>query len=106
LQAELQAGSKREFITLILDDPDDDDDTPFGEAVYLSVVQFDGVDAGLVVSAGYGHRVGASIVMAVIDSNKLSSAGHITVSVLGRQRVASLVAGHVLYDPKNEKLKG
>ena len=110
LQAEHQAGAQRQFVTLTLDDPADDQtgDKPdaFGEAVYLSVVQCDGVDAGLVVSAGYGHRVGASIAMAVIDSDKLSASEHITVTVLGRQREAHLVPSHVLYDPQNEKLRG
>ena len=79
---------------------------PFGEAVYLSVVKCDGVDSGLVVSAGYGHRVGASIAMAVIDSDKLSASERITVKVLGRQREAHLVPSNVLYDPQNEKLRG
>ncbi|MEK9710602.1 MAG: glycine cleavage T C-terminal barrel domain-containing protein, partial [Alphaproteobacteria bacterium] len=106
LQAEYQARSQRQFVTLTLDDPADDNADPFGEAVYLSVVQCDGVDAGLVVSSGYGHRVGKSIAMAVVDQDKLASAGQITVTVLGRQRVAHLVPAHVLYDPTNEKLRG
>jgi dimethylglycine dehydrogenase len=112
LQAEHQAGTQRQLVTLTLDDPAPADDLAndkpdaFGEAVYLSVVQCDGVDAGVVVSAGYGHRVGASIAMAVIDSNKLSASEHITVTVLGRQREAHLVPSHVLYDPQNEKLRG
>jgi len=106
LQAEQQAGSAREFVTLTLDDPSDDDKTPFGEAVYLSVVQCDGVDAGLVVSAGYGHRVGVSIVMAVVDRDKMAAADSITVTVLGRPRAAHLVSAPSLYDPQNEKLRG
>jgi len=103
LQAEKQAGSQREFVTLTLDDPDDD--APFGEAVYLSNVSIDGVDAGLVVSAGYGHRVGASIAMAVVDRQALAKAKDISVLVLGRQRRATVVEGHVLYDPENAKMK-
>jgi dimethylglycine dehydrogenase len=106
LQAEQQAGSAREFVTLTLDDPSDDDKTPFGEAVYLSVVQCDGVDAGLVVSAGYGYRVGVSIVMAVVDRDKMAAADSITVTVLGRPRAAHLVLAPSLYDPQNEKLRG
>jgi dimethylglycine dehydrogenase len=106
LQAEQQAGSAREFVTLTLDDPSDDDKTPFGEAVYLSVVQCDGVDAGLVVSAGYGHRVGVSIVMAVVERDKMAAADSITVTVLGRPRAAHLVSAPSLYDPQNEKLRG
>ena len=104
LQSESQAGSDREFVTLVLEDPEDDG--PFGEAVYLSSVVIDGADAGLVVSCGFGHRVGASIAMAVVDRKALKSGSDISVNVLGRLRRATLVEGHVLYDPENIKMKG
>ena len=104
LQAEKQAGSQVEFVTLTLDDPDDG--APFGEAVYISNVSIDGVDAGLVVSDGYGHRVGASIAMAVVDRQALAKAKDISVLVLGRKRRATVVKVHVLYDPENEKMNG
>ena len=103
LQAEHQAGVTQSFVTLTLDDPVDGE--PFGEAVYLSTVRIDGNDAGLVVSAGYGHRVGKSIAMAVLDAKMLESGGAMTVDVLGRERAAHLVAGDVLYDPENAKMK-
>ena len=103
LQAEHQAGVTQNFVTLTLDDPADGE--PFGEAVYLSTVRIDGNDAGLVVSAGYGHRVGKSIAMAVLDARMLESGGAMTVDVLGRERAAHLVAGDVLYDPENAKMK-
>ena len=104
LKSESQAGSGREFATLVLDDPEDDGS--FGEAVYLSSVLIDGDDVGLVLSSGYGHRVGASIAMAVVDRKALKSGSDISVNVLGRPRRATLVEGHVLYDPENIKMKG
>ena len=88
----------------MLDDPEDDGS--FGEAVYLSSVLIDGDDVGLVLSSGYGHRVGASIAMAVVDRKALKSGSDISVNVLGRPRRATLVEEHVLYDPKNIKMKG
>ena len=91
---------------LTLDDPVDGNSDPFGEAVYLSVVQCDGVDSGLVVSAGYGHRVNKSIAMAVVDTDKLVSASQISVAVVGRPRSAHLVPAHALYDLNDEKLRG
>ena len=103
LQAEHQAGAKQTFITLTLDDPTDGES--FGEAVYLSTVQINGNDAGLVVSAGYGHRVSKSIAMAVVDSKMLEAGGSLTVDVLGRERAAQRVEGDVLYDPTNERMK-
>jgi dimethylglycine dehydrogenase len=96
-------GVTQNFVTLTLEDPADGE--PFGEAVYLSTVRIDGNDAGLVVSAGYGHRVGKSIAMAVLDARMLDSGGAMTVDVLGRERAAHLVAGDVLYDPENAKMK-
>ena len=103
LQDECKVGSKREFITLILDDPEDN--KPFGEAVYLSSVLIDGVDMGLVVSSGYGHRVKASIAMAVVDCEALKNGSEISVLVLGRPRRARLVQDHASYDPANSKMK-
>ncbi|MEL0293733.1 MAG: glycine cleavage T C-terminal barrel domain-containing protein, partial [Alphaproteobacteria bacterium] len=103
LLTEHQAGTKREFVTLTLDDPEDGE--AFGEAVYLSTVLVDGVSAGLVVSAGYGHRVGKSIAMAVLDKDAVAKGGAISVDVLGRKRAAKIVDGGVLYDPDNSRMK-
>ena len=103
LASELQAGPKHGFVTLTIDDPADGE--PFGEAVYLSTLLVDGNAAGLVVSAGYGHRTGHSIAMAVVDSGVLAQGGQFSVDVLGRERRANLVAGDVLYDPQNERVK-
>ncbi|MDA7598974.1 FAD-dependent oxidoreductase [Alphaproteobacteria bacterium] len=103
LQSEHQAGASKRFVTLTLDDPSDGE--PFGEAVYLSTVSINGEDAGLVVSAGYGHRVQKSIVMAVVDRAMLEAGGAMTVTVLGRERTAHLVDGGILYDADNAKMK-
>ena len=103
LQAEHQAGVKQTFVTLTVQDPTDGE--PFGEAVYLSTVLIDGNAAGLVVSAGYGHRTGHSIAMAVVDSGMLESGGVLSVDILGRERAAQRIEGDVLYDPTNERMK-
>ena len=103
LMAEHQAGAKRQFVTLTVDDPADGE--TFGEAVYLSTVLVNDAPAGLVVSAGYGHRVGASIAMAVIDSDALGNGAAIAVDVLGRTRHAHIVDGNALYDANNTRLK-
>jgi hypothetical protein len=44
--------------------------------------------------------------MAVIDRKSLKSGSDISVHVLGRPRRATLIEGHVLYDPENTKMKG
>ena len=98
-----EMSSSREFVTLVLDDPEDDG--PFSEAVYLSSVLIDGADVELVVSSGYGHGR-TSIAMAVVDRKALKSGSDISVNVLGRPRRATLIEEYVLYDPKNIKMKG
>ena len=103
LMAEHQAGAKRQFVTLTVDDPADGE--TFGEAVYLSTVLVNDAPAGLVVSAGYGHRVGASIAMAVIDTEVLVDGAAVAVDVLGRTRHAQIVEGNALYDASNTRLK-
>ena len=105
LQAEEQRGVKRRFVTMTLDDPGDGQ--PFGEAVYLSVISADGKDAGLVLSAGYGHRVGKSVAYGVVDEEAFNNgAPQLSVNVLGRKRQAHIVDSGVLYDAANSKLKG
>ena len=92
---------KRQFVTLTVDDPKDGE--PFGEAIYLSTVNVDGKAAGLVVSAGYGHRIGKSIAMAVLDKARsplvLGSALHLDVTLGASRR------WWVLYDPDNARMK-
>ena len=103
LLAEHQAGAKRQFVTLTVDDPEDGE--PFGEAVYLSTVNADNRAAGLVVSAGYGHRTRKSIAMAVLDKDTIFADAQLSITVLGRKRTAHLVDGGVLYDPDNARMK-
>jgi glycine cleavage system aminomethyltransferase T len=43
--------------------------------------------------------------MAVVDAGMLAAGGAISVDVLGRERRAALVAGDVLYDPDNSRMK-
>ena len=104
LQAEQQRGSSRRYVVMTLEDPADCE--PFGEAVYLSSIQQNGKDVGLVVSAGYGHRVGKSIAYGVIEESAFDGdTSTLTVDVLGRPRKATVVEGEALYDSGNEKVR-
>ena len=57
------------------------------------------------VSAGFGHRIGKSIAMAVLDKDALTTGSAISITILGRERAAHLVDGGVLYDPDNVRMK-
>ena len=73
--------------------------------MYKRQVLVNDAPAGLVVSTGYGHRVGASIAMAVIDTDVLVDGAAVAVDVLGRTRHAQIVEGNALYDASNTRLK-
>ena len=104
LQAEQQQGSKRRYVVMTLEDPTDGE--PFGEAVYLSSIRQGDKDVGLVVSAGYGHRVGKSIAYGVIENDAFDGdASTLTVDVLGRPRKATIVEDESLYDVAHEKVR-
>ena len=104
LQAEMQQGASKRFVTMTLADPTDGE--TFGDAVYLSPIQLGGKDVGLVVSAGYGHRVGKSIAYGVIEESAFAGdmAG-LSVSVLGRDRAATIIDGDAIYDQAHEKVR-
>ncbi len=99
----------RHFVTLSVDDPDDGFDI-CGEAVYLSSVYTDtdcSETAGLVLSAGYGHRTGQSLALAVLDPDQAPAIGReMGVQVVGRPRRARIIAHGAVYDPDNQLLKG
>ena len=103
LEKEKRVGLTSHFITIVLDDPKDEQ--PFGEAIYLSPVFIGDTYLGPIVSAGFGHRVKKSIAMAIIDIRFLDIENkQLYVEVLGRKRKASIVE-KALYDPENIKLK-
>jgi dimethylglycine dehydrogenase len=105
IMSEQQRGVARRFVTMVLDDAADKEEC--GEALYLSPIRADGKDVGLVVSAGYGHRVGKSIAYGVIDEDAFNgSSPKLEIEVLGEYRQAHLVDGGVLYDADNSRLRG
>ena len=107
--AELKDQPARNLVTLALDAPQDN--LPFGEALYLSSVFADEDIAGLVLSAGYGHRTEKSLALAVLEPECSAQPGtEYQVEVLGRKRIARVIAnaenGGDSYDPANQLLKG
>ena len=103
LKRELDIGVTKTFVTLIVEDPEDNE--PFGEPVYLSPVFSGDNYLGPIVSSGYGHRVKKSISMAILDNKILKGLNdQIYIEVLGRKRKASIVK-QALYDPENNKLR-
>jgi dimethylglycine dehydrogenase len=103
LLEQLEAGAGSGFATLVVDEPAE---PPLADAVYLSTV-FDGADAvGLVLSAGYGHRVQKSIALCVLEHDCLAPGTELEIGILGSRRPAVVATRPALYDPDNARLSG
>jgi dimethylglycine dehydrogenase len=103
LLAQLEASAGSGFATLVVDEPTA---PPLADAVYLSTV-FDRVEAvGLVLSAGYGHRVEKSIALCVLDRGSPAPGTELEIEILGSRRRAVVAAHPALYDPDNTRLSG
>ena len=93
----------KEFVVLRLDEAKEEDD---GEALYLSTV-FAGEQAiGLVLAAGYGHRINASIAYAIVEPQHAAAGTRLDIEIVGRRRGAVIQANPCLYDPDNLRLRG
>ncbi|WP_350333045.1 GcvT family protein [Coralliovum pocilloporae] len=98
MDARVQAGLRKTFVTLVLDC----DDAPAhpGDSLIL-----DGRVIGTVTSAGWGHRTGKNIAMAFMDPAHAAPGTECHVQMLGRMTPARVV-DDCLYDPQNERVKG
>lgn len=65
----------------------------------------DGTLVGFVTSGGYGHTVGASLAMAMIDSNQAEVGTALTVHVVGQERTAHVIPSSP-YDPAGAAMRG
>ena len=63
--------------------------------------------AGLVLSAGYGHRTKTSLALAVLEVGENTDIGReLMVEVVGRPRKATIASLGAVYDAENILLKG
>ncbi|MEO1120810.1 MAG: glycine cleavage T C-terminal barrel domain-containing protein, partial [Pseudomonadota bacterium] len=63
-----------------------------------------GSRVGFVTSGGYGHTVGKSLAMALVDPEHAEPGTELSVYVVGKERGAKVVAASP-YDPKGEKMR-
>ncbi len=103
LAAQRAGGARLGFATLIVDEPVV---APFTDAVPLSTV-FDGAEpVGLVLSGGYGHRIGKSIAYTVSAIDRLVAGRRLEMGILGQRRGVIVAESRALYDPGNLRLTG
>ncbi|WP_306043902.1 FAD-dependent oxidoreductase [Mameliella sp. MMSF_3455] len=95
---ERAAGPKRRVVTLEVDATDAD-------ASGYEPVWKDGKRVGFVTSGGYGHTLGKSYALAMMDADAATEGTELTVHVVGAERPARVVAPSP-YDPAGNAMRG
>jgi dimethylglycine dehydrogenase len=96
--AERDRGPARKLVTLEVDAPDAD------AAGYEPVWQ-GGRRVGFVTSGAYGHCVGKSLAMALVEPGLAAPGTDLSVHVVGVERTARVVAPSP-YDPTGTRMRG
>ena len=98
LERERQQGSARRFAILVVDAGDCD-------APYMSTVWSNGEMVGETTSGGWGHRIDASIALAMLRVDLAAPGTALEVEIYGERRPAVVQPDRPLYDPTNERLR-
>ena len=98
LQNEKQQGSKKRFVTMIVEAGDQD-------APYMSTVSHDGEVVGETTSGDWGYRVGNSIALGMIRSDLAVPGTQVEINIFGQMYKATVQPDAPLWDPENERLR-
>lgn len=90
-------GPERILVTLAVDSPD-------AEASGYEPVWHDGRMAGFITSGAYGHTVGKSLAMAMVDKTAAAEGTNLSVHVVGVERGAVVIAPSP-YDPDGKAMR-
>jgi dimethylglycine dehydrogenase len=94
---EQKAGARRTLVTLEIDAADAD-------ASGYEPVWSGGKLAGFVTSGGYGHTVGKSLAMALVDGDVTDVDTELTTHIVGVERGARVIASSP-YDPLGKTMR-
>ena len=95
---EQQQGSKKGFVTMLVD-------APIADAPYMSTVWKDGEVVGETTSGDYGYRVGASIALGTIRTDCTAPGTEVEVEIFGQRCKAVVQEDKPLWDPENERIR-
>ena len=98
LMNEKQQGSKKRFVTLIVDAGAQD-------APYMSTLWHNGEVVGETTSGDWGYRVNASIALGMVRTDLAEPGTELEVEIYGQKRLAKVQADQPLWDPQNERLR-
>ena len=96
---ERNAGGPAQIIVTLKVDSSDADASGY-EPVWK-----DGKRVGFVTSGGYGHTVGKSLAMAMVDRDAAAEGTDLTVHIVGQERPAKVIAPSP-YDPSGQAMRG
>jgi len=98
LMAEKQQGSKKRFVTLIVEAGDCD-------APYMSCLWHGGEIVGETTSGAWGYRVGASVALGMVRADLAVPGTELEVEIYGEKCRAVVQEDRPLWDPENERLR-
>ncbi|MEM6303435.1 MAG: FAD-dependent oxidoreductase [Pseudomonadota bacterium] len=98
LQSERQQGSKKRFVTLVVDAPEAD-------APYMSTVWSGDTVVGETTSGDWGYRVNKSIALGMVKAELAEPGSTLEVEIFGKRCPAVVQTDEPLWDPANERLR-
>jgi dimethylglycine dehydrogenase len=99
LLAEKQAGVKKRFVTLTLDEPGPVD------APYMSTIWVGDKVAGETTSGGWGYRVNKSIALGMLRADAAVPGAKVHVDIYGERYIATIQEDRPLWDPENSRIR-
>ncbi len=98
LQNEKQQGSKKRFVTLLVD-------AGAADAPYMSTLWLDGQVVGETTSGAWGYRINSSVALGMVRTDLAVPDTALEVEIYGERRRATVQADAPLWDAENERLR-
>ena len=98
LLAEKQQGSKKGFVTMIVD-------TDFADAPYMSTIWSGDEVVGETTSGDWGYRINASIALGMVRADLATPGTELEVEIFGKRCKAVVQKDEPLWDPANDRIR-
>ncbi|MGC3937796.1 GcvT family protein [Roseobacter sp. EG26] len=95
---EKQQGSKKQFVTLIVDAPEQD-------APYMSPLFHNGEVVGETTSGDWGYRINKSVALGMLRKDLTEPGTEVEVEIYGKRCKATVQPDQPLWDPENERIR-
>jgi dimethylglycine dehydrogenase len=98
LMNEKQQGSKKRFVTLVVEAGDQD-------APYMSPLFHGGTVVGETTSGDWGYRINKSVALGMLRTDLAEPGMEVEVEIYGKRHKATVQPDQPLWDPENERLR-